>query len=61
MKLRQPIVAVRASIWEDEPVADVWWGASGIDALIWADPIPYGEPADASVEAAEPLMAGDPR
>jgi len=24
---------------------DVWWSADGIDALIWADPLPYRCPA----------------
>jgi hypothetical protein len=30
--------------------ADVWWGANGIDALIWADEIPY-----AAAERHEPV------
>lgn len=24
---------------------DVWYGEDGIDALIWADPLPYRDPA----------------
>jgi hypothetical protein len=24
---------------------DTWWGAAGIDILIWADDPPYAEPA----------------
>lgn len=25
-------------------IADVWWGADGIDALLWGDPPPYADP-----------------
>lgn len=28
--------------WTPEP--DVWWGADGIDVLLWADPPPYVDP-----------------
>lgn len=50
-------------IWSgDFRLPDVWWGESGIDADIWSDPIPYVESlANASAEAAAPLLAGDPR
>lgn len=26
------------------PEPDTWWGEDGIDALIWADPLPYEYP-----------------
>jgi hypothetical protein len=29
---------------EARPEPDVWWGEDGIDALTWADPIPYVVP-----------------
>lgn len=29
---------------EADSYPDVWWGEQGIDALIWADPIPYVPP-----------------
>lgn len=32
-------------VWTDEPTPDVWWGADGIEALIWADPMPYEPPS----------------
>ncbi len=48
----------RSAIWDGDPEPDVWWGKSGIDALIWADPRPYEEPlSDAPAE----VSAGDPR
>ncbi len=30
---------------DEAPTPDVWWGAEGIDSLIWADPRPYDWPA----------------
>ncbi len=46
----------------EEPVAepDVLWGEYGIDALIWADPSPYGTPpAGATPRAPVPSSGSD--
>ena len=49
-------------IWDGEPECDVWWGAKGIDALIWADPTPDAEQSvDTSTEAAALVLVGDAR
>jgi hypothetical protein len=32
-----------STAWDYQPAPDVWWGADGIDALIWADGLPYAE------------------
>ncbi len=37
---------------ESEP--DVWWGHDGIDALVWADPIPYVLPDEDDAEETTP-------
>jgi hypothetical protein len=37
-------IKVRSAFVEYEPAPDVWWGDDGIDALIWADPLPYADP-----------------
>jgi hypothetical protein len=39
-----PRRAAPALIWNGGAEPDVTWGASGIDALIWADPPAYAEP-----------------
>jgi hypothetical protein len=60
MQTIDPNTADRHPIWEDKAIPDVWWGADGIDALIWADPIPYADPAaDVSARDSAPLLAGD--
>lgn len=38
---------------------DVWWGESGIDALLWADPAPYGPPATEVPVRSALARAGD--
>lgn len=56
MQLRCP-----ASTLEDyQPEPDVWWGDDGIDAMIWADPLPYGDPRTtvSSAEAEVPFADG---
>jgi hypothetical protein len=34
-----------SAVWDYQPAPDVWWGADGIDALVWADGTPYAEPS----------------
>ena len=43
-RLRPPVAMVAPDT-TAEP--DVWWGHDGIDALIWADPVPYVLPTPA--------------
>jgi hypothetical protein len=52
--------AAVGSTWHP-PMPDVWWGDDGIDALLWADPQPYKEPAESPVESAAIARAGEAR
>lgn len=62
MKTTKQNMPVPSPVWDDEPTPDVWWGANGIDAPLWADPRPYaGQSVDASTEAAVTVLAGDAR
>lgn len=62
MKPTKPNSTDSLSVWDGDPEPDVWYGPEGIDALLWADPVPYADPLMG--EAADELMpaqAGDPR
>ena len=54
-----------SGIWgnDSSPQPEVWWGANGIDALIWADPRPYDDPPppydDPPKPESRPEAAGD--
>jgi hypothetical protein len=62
MKPTKPSPSTPNPIFFGGPEADVWWGATGIDASAWADPRPYVEyPASVSTEAAMPMLTGDPQ
>jgi hypothetical protein len=50
-----------SSVSDGAPEPDVWWSADGIDALIWADPLPYCRPLpNGTIETHEPLPSGGP-
>jgi hypothetical protein len=44
MSTTEPNVLTSGPFGDAELVPDVWWGTDGIDALIWADPVPYENP-----------------
>jgi hypothetical protein len=48
-----------SSVWSDAPAPDVWWGTDGIDALLWADPVPYENPLVPSAGKAPPVTGPD--
>jgi hypothetical protein len=55
MKTIKPTPALHPT-WFGDPEPDIWCGQSGINALIWADPLPYDEPAlDVPADTPTPL------